>query len=166
MVEQLETSVEEVSTKIDVLSEQVEKLPGEIKEGMAELQEQEKNEASSVGDESAQELIELIPDNSQGFIDGLGSFVEALKYDGTAAVLTLPAVSIPAIDGLFPETKLMDEQQIDFEYWVNFMPEVLLIIVRSLFDVAVVIFCFKEFTELIQGLSSGFTAIGKDWYQG
>lgn len=112
------------------------------------LAEQEKNETQQSGN-NAVEGTENIPDKSQGFISALGGLVTSLSYDGTECSWKFPKITIPAIPKVMSETVLCEEKDIDFSYWVNKIPANILSLVRNLFTIAIVVFCFKELYDTI-----------------
>ena len=112
------------------------------------LAEQEKNETQQSGN-NAVEGTENIPDKSQGFISALGGLVTSLSYNGTECAWKFPKITIPAIPNVMSETVLTDEKDIDFAYWVNKIPSNILTLVRNLFTIAIVVYCFKELYDTI-----------------
>lgn len=150
------SDIQEVLGSIGDLQEDVDQLPNDITTGMENVLEQEQVKAEGQGNDSANQIVQIIPDPSADFIGSLQTLTTVLNYEGTACVLTMPAITIPSVGGLFREFTLLDEQQIDFEYWVNMMPPELIIIVRALFDIAIVGYCIKEFLDLVGGAVNGF----------
>lgn len=151
--------LDDVNDNLDEMQNTMESLPGEIGDQIQGIIDSENEKAESAGNDYAGEIIEIVPDYSAAFIDALGTLVSVLNYDGTQCVLTTPPVVMPAIDGMFPETVLMESQEIDFEYYFNLMPTQLINLVRALFDVALVGYCFKE---LIDFLAQCFNGIPKN----
>lgn len=149
-------AISDVSDKVDGLSDAVEQLPGQITDGMQQVQDQEKVEADSQGKDAVDQIIDVIPDESENFILALGSLVNVLSYEGTSAVITMPAMTIPAVSNLFPEIELLEEQDIDLEYYINMLPQWLLVLCRAFFDAAIVLYCIREFLGLIGDFANGF----------
>jgi len=106
--------------------------------------EQEKQEATTQGNQSTSDATTAITDNSQGFIDSLGGLASSMSYSGTDCVWTFPAITLPAIPGVMDSMQLTTEKPIDFSYWVNQIPANLLLLIQSLLTVALIIYCFKE----------------------
>lgn len=109
----------------------------------------EKEEAVGEGNTSVDDLTEVIPDYSEGFIQALQNFAGAMSYTGTEAKLKIPAVMFPQLGNLVPGFQMMDEVELDFEMYVGMMPDNLMTLVRALFTVALIVYCFKEFYGLI-----------------
>lgn len=164
----MQESIDSVSEQVGAVQDQlegvqgaVEELPDEIVGGISDYFDQQQDAAQSQGNDSADELIDAIPDPSQGFLSALGDLVSVLSYDGTEAVISTPEIYIPAIDGLFPQIHLLDPQELDFEYYFTLLPEVILLLIRALFDAAIVSYCLKELMELIGSFANGFANIDK-----
>lgn len=154
--DELDEGINNLQTAVDDVGSAVETLPGSITSGMQDIMDQQQSAAESQGQESVDQIIEIIPNESQGFLDALGSLVDALGYNGTDAVLTVPAIKIPAVGGLFPETVLCAEQTINFGDYFAKIPENLLMLVRALFDIAIVVYCVKEFLGVLGGFINGY----------
>ena len=112
------------------------------------LAQQEKNETQQSGN-NAVDGAENIPDKSQGFISALGGLVTSLSYNGTECAWKLPKITIPAIPNVIGETVLSEEKDINFAYWVEKIPSNILTLVRNLFTIAIVVYCFKELYDTI-----------------
>lgn len=148
MIEQEKANGEKLDDVIEQEKENGEKLD-DIQDTIEKQPEQEKNEALSGGDKNVGEILEIIPDESDGFVNALGEFTAAMSYNGTSAVLPIPAVVLPGIDGLFPETVLLDAQEFDFGVYIQMMPDWLLLLVQSLLTIALIVYCFKELYDTI-----------------
>lgn len=161
-IQEVQQAISNVGDKVDGLSDKVDQLPDEFKESMGDLMEQEKENSKNEGSDAADQVIDIIPNQSMDFLSALNKLIEVLRYEGTDATLTFPAIYIPAINGLFPRIQIMESQEIDFEYWVNQMPTNILALVRALFDVAIVGYCLKELLSLIGSAVNGFgEGVGK-----
>lgn len=112
------------------------------------LAQQEKNETQQSGN-NAVEGTENIPDKSQGFISALGGLVTSLSYNGTECVWKFPKITIPSIPNVMSETVLTDEKDIDFSVWVDRIPSNIISLVRNIFTIAIIVFCFKELYDTI-----------------
>ena len=130
-------------------NEKLDSLPGEIGDEMQGVIDSEKQEASNAGDSAAGELMDIIPNESQGFMDAIQSLVSSMSYNGTEAKLPVPAIKIPAIAGVMDEIKLTDELSVDFGYWVQQMPSGALKLVQILCTIALIVYCFKELYSMI-----------------
>lgn len=158
----IDMQLEGIESTVNNIAENVEQLPDQITDGMEQIQEQEKEQASAEGDAGAQEVIEIIPNPSADFLPALENLASVMKYDGTAAVLSLPAVSIPEIAGVIPEIHLMDEQKLNFESFMYLIPDAALTLVRALFDAALVLFCLRELIEMVGAVLTGFQKVKSD----
>ncbi len=151
----VQDAVGDVQTSVEQVGDTIETLPNQIQDSMVQVQEQEKTDFESQGNDSADALITLIPDDSEGFLESLSSLVQALSYDGTDAVLEMPAITIPGISGLFSEFTVLEAQEINFKDFFDMMPFQIITVVRALFDIAVVLYCVKELLSLVQAVLSG-----------
>lgn len=157
-IEFLDTELQEVQEGIYGVSSQIDELPDQIESMMQDMQDQEKEQASQQGQSAADEIIEIIPDESENFYQALQGLIDILSYDGTAAVITMPAIKIPAVSDLFPEIEILPEQEIDFSYYIDeFIPDWIMSLVKAFFDIAIVYYCLKELSDLIGSFSNGFS---------
>ena len=131
-------------------------LGNTLQDALAQSQTQQDGAAQQQGNDAANQLINLIPDYSADFLPSVRNLASSLGYEGTSCVLTMPAITVPAVGSLFPQTTLLGEQTINFEDYFNKMPETIMAIVRALFDIAVVFFCLREVSDLIQRALTGF----------
>lgn len=110
--------------------------------------DEEQNRAETGGsssiDSSSGTVNNAIGDSSSGVISALGNLTSAMSYNGTECAWTFPTVYLPEIPGVMSELKLIDEQPIDFSFWVSKLPSSVLTVVQNLGTVCLVIFCFKE----------------------
>lgn len=114
------------------------------------LNTSEKNEALQGGQAGIDGVIDVIPDFSGEFVGALTDFSGVLGYEGTAAVLVVPPLTIPAVQNLVPEYQLIGEQRVDLEEYVAMVPEGLLLLIRSLLTLALIAYCPKEFYDTIE----------------
>lgn len=81
--------------------------------------------------------------------DAITPIITACGYSGTDSKWQFPAMSIPAIPGLFDEIPLTDAQDIDLTaYATLYIPETLLMLVRSLLTAGLIMFAIKELMNL------------------
>lgn len=113
------------------------------------LQENEKNEANEGGNSGVNQLEQLIPNESDGFISAFQGLISAASYNGTECNWTLPSIKLPAIDGVMDEIVLTEDMEIDFEFWIDKIPTSIMMIVKSLLTAAIMVFGFKELYSLI-----------------
>lgn len=112
--------------------------------------EQEKNDAQQGANDAFSGVVDVVPDHSEGLVDAFSGLAASMSYDGTAAKLDLPDVTMPGIDGLFEGFIIMENQSVDFEAYFDMLPDELLFLVQSLFTAALIVFCFKELYSTIQ----------------
>lgn len=155
-LDDVQQGLDDVQQSVDRVEDKVDQLPGQIGDSIQDALEQEKEQAKNEGDAGANEVIDLIPNPSTDFLPVFNNLVSVLRYEGTAAVLTLPEISIPAIPGVFSKIHLLDSQQINFEPYIDLIPETLLALVRAIFDAAIVLFCVRELIDLIGSALTGF----------
>ena len=145
MIDQNDTIIDQNDQMID----QMETLPGEIGNEIQGVIDKEDQEAQQSGEGAAGEIMDIVPDESQGFMNALGSLVGALSYNGTAAKLPVPAIVLPAIPGVMDELKLTDKLEVDFGYWVQQIPGDVIEIVQIICTIALIVYCFKELYSTI-----------------
>ncbi len=143
------------SAQLDEIQDAVDDVPNQVVDGMGDLMEQEKNNATVEGDSNAGALLDSIPDPSADMTGALNTLVSVLSYEGTAAVLTTPRVYLPAMNNVTQEVLLLGSQEINFEEYIALMPSYVIALIQALFDVAIVGFCMKELIEMVQLLASG-----------
>lgn len=115
-----------------------------------QLQQNEKDEASSGGSAASDDATSAIPSVDEGFGNSLKSFVQCLSYEGTEAILPIGSIKIPAVAGQ-EEIVLMDDMEYDLSVAINeFLPNTLLTLVRALFTIALILYCVYELYGLIQ----------------
>lgn len=145
----IEESTDQITGSIDENTEEIkdsiDENTDEITDKMEELQQNEKDEANTQGNASADEVAGAIPDESQGFINGMSSLISAMSYNGTDAKWTFPKLYLPEIPGVMDRLDLTDEElEIDFGFWIQKLPERLLSIVQIVLTIALIVYCFKE----------------------
>lgn len=143
-----ETMLDDMESQQEITNEKLDKIPGEIGNEMQEVADSEKQEASESGDSNVGAVLEVIPDDSAGFMDALQSFASSMSYSGTDATLTIPAISLPSVAGL-PSATILKEQSIEISKYISVIPDNILLLVRSLLTIALIIYCFKELYDTI-----------------
>lgn len=152
MINQNQTIIDQNGTMIDQndqMIDQMESLPGDIGDEFESVIQKEDDKAQQSGEGAAGDLMEIIPDKSQGFMDAIGGLVAALSYDGTNAKLPVPAIVLPAIPGVMDELKLTDKLEVDFGYWVQQIPSNVIEVVQIICTIALIVYCFKELYSTI-----------------
>ena len=120
----------------------------------------EENKANKTGNEGADKLGSLIPNNSGGLISAFTNLTASMVHNDTACKITFPGIKIPKlkVKGIeFGDVTLLGESEINFEDYVALIPETYLKLVRSLCTIALIIYCFKEMYSLFSFI---FTAKG------
>ncbi len=145
---QYEQQSEESALLEDVLDNQ-EELPGEIGEEIQDIIDNEKQEAEGEGNKFVDQILDALPDPSTEVLGALKSLTDSTAYNGTDAVLPVPAIVLPGIDGLFPETEIWGGANLDFGEYVGMLPPALVTLVQSLFTIAIVIYCVYELKGII-----------------
>lgn len=115
-----------------------------------DLYEQEKSETEDSGNNNQKEAQDAIPKVDGGFLNSLKSLANSLSYDGTEAVLPIPAMYIPAIAGQ-EQIDLLSAQNYDMSQAISdYIPSNLLQVLRYFLTIALVLFCVYELYGLIQ----------------
>lgn len=122
----------------------------DIIDNQNQLQENEKTEAGSTGNSTSDELASVIPNDSEGFINSLGSFVGAMSTTATDCNIKIPQLKLPSVAGITPETVLIEEQYFNLGSMFNIVPVQIMTLLRALLDIALVVFCFKELYGVIE----------------
>lgn len=134
-----------IDDSTDKITGSVEDSANTIVDGYENAQQQEKDEANTQGNDSVNGIIEVMPNQTQGFDNALGSFATALSTTSTNAKWKLPAIYIPAIDGVTPRINLTSEQDIDLGNSITeLIPENILSLIRYLGTAALILYCAKE----------------------
>jgi len=141
----------------EITNEKLDQMPEQIGDEFQGVMDKEKEEASNAADGAAGEMLNIIPNESQGFMDALNGLISAMSYNGTDAKLPIPAIKLPAIKGVMPEIKLTDKLYVDFGEWVSQMPNNVLTVVQVVGTIALIVYCFKE---LYGTISYAFTLKG------
>ena len=108
----------------------------------------EKNEANNQGNEFVDQILDALPDPSTKVLASLKSLTDATSYTGTDAKLQIPGIVLPAVGMLIPETVLWEGTQLDMGSYMELLPGSLVTVVRSLFTIAIVLYCVYEFIGL------------------
>ncbi len=106
--------------------------------------------ANDRGNSAVDSVMEAINLNTAVYGSALSDLVQAVSYDGTEAILQLPAVKLPALGSGSVEVDLMSASSYDFSGVISMIPSSVLLLVRSLLSAALVWFAVKELVGLIQ----------------
>lgn len=140
-LEAIENELSETNDKLDDTNDKLDEII---------LQpDEEKQQALDEGGGLAGELTDALPDKSQGFMSGIQKLANSMSYEGTDAKLTIPAIEIPAIPGLFGKCRILDEQEVDFSFFVQKMPEPVITLVQVVLTIGLIVYAFKEFYAMI-----------------
>lgn len=112
-----------------------------------DLAEQEKNEIQSSGNQ-ATDAMDSIPNESEGFINALGTFVSTMSTTDTSCSITFPAIKTPSFAGI-PGATLSEEYEVDFAAAISLIPSDIMKLIRALTTIALIVFCFKELYDTI-----------------
>jgi len=111
--------------------------------------DKEKDEAQSSGNSASEDVGAVMPNDSAGFSNALENFVQAMSTTETECKLSFPALKIPALEGLFPETVLSEESEVTFSKIIALIPEAIMAIIRALTTIGLIVYCFKELYDTI-----------------
>lgn len=139
----------QTNEKLDDINDKLENLPDDIGDQMEQVAENEKQQASTEGNSNVGAVTDAVPDYSEGFVNAISSFAKTMSYEGTDATLTIPALTIPAIGDIIPETALSEEMVLDFGQYIKLLPDGILLLVQSLLTIALIVYCFKELYDTI-----------------
>ncbi len=143
------TIIQNQNENTDKITQNEDKNTQQIIDNQNQLQENEKNEAGTTGGGGVDDIGNVIPNDSQGFINSLGNLVGAMSYNGTSCNWEMPSVSLPAIAGVMPQIKLWDKLEIPFEYWIQQIPSGIMLLIQSILTIALIVYCFKELYSII-----------------
>ena len=135
---------DQANEKLDDIDQNIGTLPGEIGDEIQGIIDSENDKATASGQEFVDKIMEALPDPSVEVLAALKSLTDATAYTGTEAVLPIPAIVMPRIGNLVPETELWGGTDMDFSAYVELLPSFLLGLVRNLFTVAIVLYCVYE----------------------
>ena len=148
-IEQNGDKLDDTNDKLDDANDKLDKLPGEIGDEIQGVIDNEKNEAEDAGNKFVDQILDALPDPSTEVLAALKGLTDATSYTGTDAVLPIPALVLPGIAGVFPETVIWEGAELDFAEYMNVLPPALLSLVRNLFTIAIVLFCVYELKGII-----------------
>lgn len=121
----------------------------EIYNTLDQAPSKEKDEATQQGQQSTSEVTSSVDDKGADFNSAINKLSGAFSTESTSCSWTFPALYLPEIPGVMSRVQLSPEMPIDFEYWVNKIPSDILDLVQSLLTIGLIIYCFKEFYDLI-----------------
>ena len=142
-------TMEDILNQQEQTNDKLDQLPGQIGDEMQDVIESEKEESKGEGNKFVDQILDALPDPSTDVLAAFKSLTDATAYTGTDAVLPIPAIVLPGIDGLLPETEIWEGTEFDFGDYLGFIPSSLLTLVQSLFTIAIVLFCVYELKGII-----------------
>ena len=140
---------QQTNDKLDDTNDKLDKLPGQIGDEMQNVIDKEKDEATSSGNKYVDQILSALPDPSTDVLAAMKSLTDATAYTGTDAILPIPAIVLPGIEGLFPETTIWGGTEFDFGEYIAMLPSSLLTLAQSLFTIAIVLYCVYELKGIV-----------------
>lgn len=127
----------------------------EIIDNQNQLQENEKNEASSSGNSNVDDVIGAIPTDNEGLINALTNFAGAMMYNGTECAWTFPEVKFPKVAGITTDITLIEEQPINFKPMIDaVIPDNIMKLIKAISTVGLIIYCCKELYGWIEYIAT------------
>lgn len=142
----IKSQTDKIDESLSELNEDINEEMSELNQGIGELVTQgqaEYNSAISGADDSLN-VITGIDNKGEGIFSAMGSLISSLSYNGTECNWELPEVYIPAIPNVIDRTLLIKDAEIDFEYWIDKIPDNIMTVIKALSTLALIIYCFKE----------------------
>lgn len=140
---------------LEAINSNVENLPQKIKDILHEQNLIEKQEATTAGEDAIQQgkdALEGILDIAS-LKDAIMPLITACSYDGIESSWTFPQIKLPAIQGVMSETSLNDEIQINMtEYAEQYIPPVLLTLIRSLLTAGLIVYAIREVITIVNNV--------------
>ena len=149
LLEDIGDELSGVNDKLEDQGEKLDQLPDKIGDEFESVIDQEKEESKQEGNKFVDQVLDKLPDPSQGVLSALGELTAAVGYTGTEAIIPIPRIVVPAIDGLFNEIVLYEGSELDIGEYLYFIPEDVLIVIQSLFTIAIVLYCVYELKGVI-----------------
>lgn len=141
--------LDEINDSLGDLNDKVDTLPEDIGDSMQGVIDKENDKAESSGNKFVNQILDKLPDPSTEVLGSLKGLTDSMAYTGTDCKLQIPALVIPAIDGLFPEAEIWGGTEFSFSDYLSFLPPALLTVVQSLFTIAIVLYCVYELKGII-----------------
>lgn len=143
---------------LDGIKSGIDGMPGKIADVLDQHDQQVKTEANGNGTDNVNAakdaLTNLLPIAS--IKDAITPLITACAYTGTTSVWTLPAIKLPSISGVMPETTLSEPINFDLASYVEqYVPPNILQLVQYLCTLGLIIFAIKEIISLIKEVFGG-----------
>lgn len=142
-------TLDDIRDQMEDVNDKLDELPGEIGDEIQGVIDNEKQEAQSSGNQFVDQILGALPDPSTKVLGALKGLTDATSYTGTKAALTIPPIVLPGIGDLFPTTEIWCGAEFDFGEYIEYLPSTLLTLVRSLFTIAIVLYCVYELKGII-----------------
>lgn len=122
----------------------------EIIDNQNDLYDKEKDETQQAGNDNQKDAQDAIPKVDGGFLNALKNLATSLGYNGTEAVLPIPALYIPAVADN-AKIDLLEAQDYDMSQAISdYVPNNILNLLKYLLTIALILFCVYELYGLIQ----------------
>lgn len=143
---------------LDSIKTGIDQMPGEISTVLEQHDQQNKHEASTEGNDNINQatsaLTNALPIAS--ISDAITPLITACSYNGITSVWSFPALKIPAINGLFGEMQLSEQQNFDLcAYADQYIPDELLSIIRAVMTILLIVWAIREVMNLLSHLLGG-----------
>lgn len=143
---------------LDSIKSGVDNLPENIHDVLTQVDKEEKSEASTEGNDNITQatsaLTNALPIAS--IKDAITPLITACSYNGITSVWSFPALKIPAIQGLFGEMQLSEQQNFDLcAYADQYIPDELLSIIRAVMTILLIVWAIREVMNLLSHLLGG-----------
>lgn len=143
---------------LDEIKTGIDQIPGEISTVLEQHDQQQKQEANSEGNDNINQatsaLTNALPIAS--ISDAIKPLITACSYNGITSVWTFPSLKIPAIQGLFGEIQLSEQQNFDLcAYADQYIPDELLSIIRAAMTILLIVWAIREVMNLLSNLLGG-----------
>lgn len=143
---------------LDSIKTGVDNLPENIHNVLTQVDQEEKSEASTEGNDNINQatsaLTNALPIAS--IKDAITPLITACSYNGITSVWSFPALKIPAIQGLFGEMQLSEQQNFDLcAYADQYIPDELLSIIRAVMTILLIVWAIREVMNLLSHLLGG-----------
>jgi hypothetical protein len=152
------TVLDEIKAAQQQTNEKLDQMPDKIGAKLEEHDTAVKEEASTEGDDKINQATEALKNALpvSSIKDAITPLMTACNYQGTTSVWSFPAITIPAIPGLFDEMRLSEQQNFDLSTYADeYIPETLLQLVRYLMTAGLILFAIKELMSIISQIFGG-----------
>lgn len=143
---------------LDEIKTGINQIPGEISTVLEQHDQKNKQEANTEGNDNINQatsaLTNALPIAS--ISDAIKPLITACSYNGITSVWSFPALKIPAIQGLFGEMQLSEQQNFDLCAFADqYIPDELLSIIRAVMTILLIVWAIREVMNLLSNLLGG-----------